>query len=247
MTDNERPINDAEIGTSEPLANEPASADSTAPSRRNWIVISVVAAVLLVMIWTGVRKSHQGGSGERLHVAKVKGAVAPDFALTDVATGKIVRLSDFKGKAVLLNFWATWCPPCKVEIPWFVDLQKQYGDQGLVVLGVAMDDAQQQEIAAFAQNMGVNYPILLGTNEVSDTYGGVEALPTTFYIGRDGKIVDRVFGLRSHREVEEQVKAALGTSAESQAQGTAEPEGVARRAISAPVASASSVTSASLR
>jgi thiol:disulfide interchange protein len=119
MTDNERPTNEVELGTSEPVAEAPVAADSTtAPTRRNWFVIAVVAAVLLVMIWTGIRKSHQSGSrGPNLHVAKVKGAVAPDFALTDVATGKLVRLSDFKGKAVLLNFWATWCPPCKVEMP----------------------------------------------------------------------------------------------------------------------------------
>lgn len=242
MNDNERPTNELEGTKHDSAADVSVATDATAAAtRRNWFVIAVVAAVLLVMIWTGLRKSHQSGSGgQSLHVAKVKGAAAPDFTLTDVATGKPVRLSDFKGKAVLLNFWATWCPPCKVEIPWFVDLQKQYGSEGLVVLGVAMDDAQQSEIAAFAENMGVNYPILLGTNEVSDTYGGVEALPTTFYIGRDGRIVDRVFGLRSHGEVEEDVKAALGTSAGSQAGGTGGTDDVANDATSAPAAPASS-------
>ncbi|HYG98180.1 MAG TPA: TlpA disulfide reductase family protein [Terriglobales bacterium] len=212
MTDNERPFNEQTPGKDEtpvagttPVANEGASGP-----RRNWPVIAIVGAVLLVMILVGVRKSRQGGAdGTSLHVAKVKGAVAPEFALQDVETGKTVRLSEFKGKAVLLNFWATWCPPCKVEIPWFVDLQKQYGPDGLVVIGVAMDDAERQEIAAFTRSMGVNYPILLGTNAISDTYGGVERLPTTFFIGRDGKITERVFGATSHGHVEEKVKAAL--------------------------------------
>lgn len=227
MNDNERPLNEAapenlEASGQRARVAEPSPAGP--PSNHNWVVIGIVAVVLLVMIGVGIRKSHQrGADGNSLHVAKVRGAIAPDFALTDVATGKVVRLSDFRGKAVLLNFWATWCPPCKVEIPWFVDLQKQYGSEGLVVLGVAMDDAQQAEIAAFARNMGVNYPILLGTNEVSDTYGGVEALPTTFYIGRDGKIVDRVFGLRSHGEVEEQVKAALAQGENASARSALEP------------------------
>jgi thiol-disulfide isomerase/thioredoxin len=119
-------------------------------------------------------------------------------------------LTDYKGQVVLLNFWATWCPPCKIEIPWFVDLQKQYGPQGLQIVGIAMDDGNpRDDIAKFTREMGVNYTILLGNDKVADAYGGVEALPTTFYIGRDGKIVSRIFGLVSHHEVEENVRAAL--------------------------------------
>src|SRR5512138_1648113 len=89
----------------------------------------------------------------------VKGKPAPDFALKDL-NGNTVRLADLRGKAVLLNFWATWCPPCKVEIPWFVDLQKQYGPQGLQIVGVAMDDAGPDAIAKFAKEMGINYTVL---------------------------------------------------------------------------------------
>lgn len=165
------------------------------------------------MVGYGIHNARKSpGQRASLGVANVKGREAPDFELQDVSTGKSVRLSDFRGKAVLLNFWATWCPPCKVEIPWFIDLQKQYANDGLVVLGVAMDDASQQEIAKFAKDMSINYPILLGTDRVGNVYGGVEALPTTFYIGRDGKVVNRVFGLHSHSEVEEDVKATLNTS-----------------------------------
>lgn len=180
---------------------------------RNWLVIAVVALALVVMVGYGIHNAHKAPSQRaNFGVSNVKGREAPDFELVDVATGKNVKLSDYRGKAVLLNFWATWCPPCKVEIPWFIDLQKQYSSDGLVILGVAMDDASKEEIAKFAKDMDINYPILLGTEKVGDVYGGVEALPTTFYIGRDGKVVDRVFGLRSHSEVEDKVKTALNTS-----------------------------------
>ena len=120
-----------------------------------------------------------------------------------------VKLSDFRGKAVLLNFWATWCPPCKVEMPWFADLQKQYGKDGLVILGVAMDDSAPDKIAQFASEMGVNYPILLGTDQISDDYGDVQYLPTSFFIGRDGTIVDKMTGLLDRKDIEEAVKKDL--------------------------------------
>ena len=117
----------------------------------------------------------------------MKGQTAPDFTLESLE-GKTVRLSDFRGKGVLLNFWATWCQPCKIEMPWFAELQKQYGPQGLQIVGVAMDDASPKEIGEFAHDLGVNYPILVGKESVGDAYGGVQFLPATFYIGRDGKV-----------------------------------------------------------
>jgi thiol-disulfide isomerase/thioredoxin len=98
--------------------------------------------------------------------------------------GKTVHLSDFRGKAVLLNFWATWCVPCKFEMPWFEQLQKQYGPQGFQVLGIAMDDASKKDIAEFASKLGIDYPILIGKEDVGDAYGGVQFLPATFYVGR---------------------------------------------------------------
>ncbi len=122
-----------------------------------------------------------------------------------------MRLSDLRGKAVLLNFWATWCGPCKIEMPWFVDLQKQYGPQGLQIVGVAMDDASKEDIGKFAKDMGVNYPILIGKEAVGEQYGGVNALPETFLIGRDGKIVDKIIGLRGKAEIEDSIKKALDT------------------------------------
>jgi peroxiredoxin len=205
------------------------------------MVIGIMALALAAMVGYGVRNARKQVTARAdLAGPAVKGKAAPDFELQDVTTGKKVRLADYKGKAVLLNFWATWCPPCKIEIPWFVDLQKQYGGEGLVVVGVAMDDASQQEIAKFAQDMGINYPILQGSEKVGDAYGGVEALPTTFYIGRDGKIVDRAFGLHSHSEVERSVKAVLNSSpGSSAAQAVGDAENVAETGSPAGTAQAS--------
>ena len=139
--------------------------------------------------------------GPIMLVGNVQGVPAPDFTLPSL-DGRKVKLSDFRGKAVLLNFWATWCPPCKVEMPWFEDLQKQYAQDGLVVLGVAMDDTEPATIAKFASDLGVNYEVLLGTDKVSDDYGDVQYLPTTFYIGRDGTIVDKMTGLLDRKDIE---------------------------------------------
>ncbi len=174
-------------------------------NRNVWVLIAL-AVVIAVMILGGQHLARQ--SGQPGLSGSVRGKVAPDFQLKDVA-GNNFRLSELRGKAVVLNFWATWCPPCKEEIPWFVDLQNQYGPQGLQIVGVSMDDAKPEAIAQFAANMHMNYPVLLGTDKVADLYGGVEALPTTFYIGRDGKVTKAVFGLAPHREVVDNIRAAL--------------------------------------
>jgi len=165
-----------------------------------------VALVISIMLVFGIQKARH--SSVQPGAGNMRGQPAPDFSLASL-DGKTLKLSDYRGKAVLLNFWATWCEPCKIEMPWFVDLQKKYGAQGLQVLGVAMDDATPKEISEFAQKMGVNYPILVGKEEVGTQYGGVQYLPSTFYIGRDGKIIDRVFGLVSRSEIEANIQKAL--------------------------------------
>lgn len=183
--------------------------------RRDPVVIIVVAMVVSLMLVFGfhmARSSRKaaGGPGD------MKGKPAPEFSLQSLE-GKTVSLSDFRGKAVLLNFWATWCAPCKIEMPWFAELQKQYGSQGLQVLGVAMDDASPEDISKFAKDVGVDYPILIGKEAVGDAYGGVQFLPATFYIGRDGKVVDKVFGLKGRGEIEDEVKKALAVGQSLQA------------------------------
>jgi thiol-disulfide isomerase/thioredoxin len=175
---------------------------------RNPFALLAVALVLALGLYVGYHHARRPGAALTTHLTQ--STPAPDFALQSL-DGKTTHLSDFRGKAVLLNFWATWCGPCKIEMPWFVDLQKEYGSQGLQIVGVAMDDASTQDIAKFAKDMGVNYPILIGKESVGDEYGGVPALPESFLIARDGKIVDKIIGLRGKAEIEDAVKKALDT------------------------------------
>lgn len=175
--------------------------------KRNIAVLAVVIAAIATMLFLGRRLARRqaGMSGG---VGVLRGQTAPDFELTTLE-GKKIRLSDLRGKAVLLNFWATWCEPCKIEMPWFVQLEKQYGPEGLQVLGVAMDDTSEKEISQFVTEMGVNYPVLVGKEAVGDEYGGIIHLPTTFYIDRSGKIVEHIEGLHSRHEMETNIKVAL--------------------------------------
>lgn len=177
--------------------------------KRDPVVIIVVAMVVSLMLVLGFNLARRPRRGATSAGLQTKNGLAPDFTLQSL-DGKSVRLSDFRGKAVVLNFWATWCAPCKIEMPWFVELQKQYGPDGLQFLGVAMDDASAKDIADFASSMGVNYPILIGKEAVGDVYGGVQFLPETFFIDRDGKVLDRIFGLRGRGEIEDDIKKILG-------------------------------------
>ena len=122
--------------------------------KRNALVFVTLFIAILAMLALGkyLDRKHQRGPVKL--VGDVHGTPAPDFELVSL-DGQKVKLSDFRGKAVLLNFWATWCPPCKIEMPWFVELQKQYGKDGLVVLGVALDDSEPQKISEFAHEMGL--------------------------------------------------------------------------------------------
>jgi thiol-disulfide isomerase/thioredoxin len=185
--------------------------------RRDPVILIVVAMVVSLMLVFGFHMARRSSNPNAGKTAQMKGQLAADFNLQSL-DGKTVHLSDFRGKAVLLNFWATWCQPCKIEMPWFVELQKQYGPGGLQVVGIAMDDAGPEDIAKFAKDMGVNYPVLIGKDAVGDAYGGVQFLPETFYIGRDGRVVDRVFGLKSKSEIEDDIKKALAQGQAVQAQ-----------------------------
>ncbi|HTR68134.1 MAG TPA: redoxin domain-containing protein [Terriglobales bacterium] len=176
--------------------------------KRDPVIILVVAMVITLALAFGYQMSRHAPSA-KASIA-LQGKAAPDFALQST-DGKTVHLSDFRGKAVLLNFWATWCEPCKIEMPWFAELQKQYGPEGLQVVGVSVDDdATADDLAKFAKDLGVNYPILLGKENVENAYGGVQFLPATLYIDREGKIVDKVFGLKGRGEIEDGIKKILG-------------------------------------
>jgi peroxiredoxin len=136
---------------------------------------------------------------------------APDFKLKDV-NGKTVHLSDYRGKAVVLDFWATWCGPCKIEIPWFIQFERKYKDRGLEVLGVAMDDEGWQVVKPFAEQMKINYRLVMGDDLTADMYGGIEALPTTFLVDREGKIAAVHVGLAGKDEFENDIEKILDGS-----------------------------------
>jgi thiol-disulfide isomerase/thioredoxin len=181
---------------------------AAAGGNRNPLALFAVAVIAAAMLFFGFHAARRSGSTPLI----TKASAAPDFTLESL-DGKSVRLSDLRGKAVLLNFWATWCGPCKIETPWLVELQNQYGSQGLQVVGVEAGDDDKEDIAKFVKDMGINYPILIGKEAVGDAYGGVPALPESFFIGRDGKIVDKIIGLKGKGEIEDSIKKALDTEA----------------------------------
>lgn len=132
-----------------------------------------------------------------------------NFTMKDLA-GKDVSLASFKGKVILLNFWATWCGPCKAEIPGFVELQEQYGKDGLVVVGYSVDD-EAPKAQAFANEYKINYPVLLGLGreDVQDAYGPIWGIPASFIISRDGKICRKHLGIAPKAVFEKEIKALL--------------------------------------
>ena len=183
------------------------------PARRR-LLMAAVAACVVTAGWLlypvavhSIAQKIRDSTGVQVSKAP------PDFTLKDAA-GKRISLSDFKGKVVLLNFWATWCGPCKVEIPWFIEFEKQYQAQGFTVLGVSMDEDGWKAITPYVAEHRVNYPVVLGDEDVSRDYGGIDALPTTFVIARDGKVSAIHQGLpeQGRAEYEKEIRELLGRS-----------------------------------
>jgi cytochrome c biogenesis protein CcmG, thiol:disulfide interchange protein DsbE len=132
---------------------------------------------------------------------------APDFTLPQL-DGHDLRLSSYRGKVVLLDFWATWCDPCREEIPHFVDLQQRYGDRGLQIVGVSMDDSPDP-VRPFYQQFHMNYPVVMGTAQTGAMYGGILGLPIAFLITRDGRIYAKHIGATSAEVFEKEIKSLL--------------------------------------
>lgn len=143
------------------------------------------------------------------HGAKSGGPhpVAPNFSLTDLS-GQKLELANYKGKVVLLDFWATWCGPCRVEIPGFVELQSKYRDKGFVVIGISMDDGPEP-VRDFYRAYKMNYPVALGDDRLGGLYGGILGLPTSFVIGRDGRIYAKHVGATEVGLFEDEIKELL--------------------------------------
>ena len=155
---------------------------------------------------------------------------APDFALKD-SDGKTVRLSDYKGKVVLVDFWATWCGPCKIEIPWLKEFQRKFKDKGFAVIGISMDEEGWQVVKPFLTETAINYRVVIGDDSTAQLYGGVDALPTAFVIDREGKIAAVHVGLTSKGEIEHGIEQVLGAASAASDSGstTASAERTAAR------------------
>lgn len=133
---------------------------------------------------------------------------APALVLKDLS-GNEVNLAALKGKAVVVDFWATWCGPCLTEIPGYIDLQKKYRKEGLVIIGVSLDRKSPQQVKEFVEAQGMNYPVVMGDNETVQAFGGFNAIPTTFLINREGRIVHQKTGAMDHAQYEAIVKKVL--------------------------------------
>ena len=206
--------------------------------KRNTLVLFVVLFILATFAWAGwANWEYRRQATERVLASAARGELvlsqadgaphldspltgkpAPAFTLEDL-NGKKVSLADYKGKAVLINFWATWCAPCKLETPWLVELRNQYAAQGFEILGISADDLdrddaqklaeEKKEIAHFAAQMKIPYPVLIDGSSISQPYGGLDVLPTSFFVDRKGTVVAAQLGLTSKDEIEENIKKSL--------------------------------------
>jgi thiol-disulfide isomerase/thioredoxin len=141
--------------------------------------------------------------------------LAPAFSLTDI-TGKPLKLSDYQAKVVALDFWATWCGPCRIEIPGFIELQKRYGAQGFTMIGISMDDSPEP-VVDFYKELQMNYPVAVGNSRLGELYGGIPGLPTTFLIGRDGRVYAKHVGATDPAVFEAEIKQLLAVGPEAEA------------------------------
>lgn len=211
------------------------------PLRRNVLVLTVVLLILAAFAWAGwANWEYRKQAAEKLLASAAKGELvatpagdaaeyrsplvgkaAPAFALEDMS-GKKISLESYHGKAVLVNFWATWCGPCKIETPWLIELRDKYASQGFEILGVDTEgeDLKKSDLAGWAKDKTevnkfveqekVPYPMLLDGDSISEPYGGLDALPTSFFVDRNGNVVAAQMGLTSESEIENNIRKSLG-------------------------------------
>jgi peroxiredoxin len=154
---------------------------------RRFGLLPSCAALLILLAFTPACSKTNSNTRQEQSKATGQRKPAPDFTLQD-ANGAPVKLSDLRGKVVLLNFWATWCGPCGLEIPWFIEFEQQFKSRGLEIVGVSMDEEGWKAIKPYVASHKMNYRVLLGNDSVGQLYGGVDSLPTTFVIDREGRL-----------------------------------------------------------
>ncbi len=180
-------------------------------SKKSIAIALVATAAALALLINGSRRlrAPEGAAP----VSAQKKSVAPDFSLTSL-DGHDVHLSDYKGKVVLVDFWATWCSPCREEIPRFIEWQQKYAAEGFQTIGISMDDTASP-VREFYRQFNVNYPVIMGDERVAQAYGGVLGLPVNVLVGRDGRVVAKYIGMTDLRELQASVERALREKADA--------------------------------
>ena len=171
---------------------------------------AVISTLMLLSLSGCASQSTRAGERARLKPVAVRSA-APDFEAKD-ASGRSFHLADYKGKVVVLDFWATWCGPCKIEVPWFIEFERTYKDQGFAVVGISLDDDGWEVVKPFIEARKMNYRVALGNPQIEQLFGGgsgVESLPLTFIIDRSGKVASRHIGLASKDEFRNEIEELL--------------------------------------
>ncbi len=185
--------------------------------KKSLLVIIAVVAVIAATYVADRATRQPRTSVLRVATANSAPAPAPDVTLKDL-DGKDLSLAQYKGKVVLVNFWATWCEPCQVEIPWLIEIQQKYAAQGFTVLGIAMDEEGARVVTPWVQKerfdvngskSQMNYPIVIGNDAAADKFGGLLGYPTSLLVTRDGKIVKRITGLISYDEITKSIESQL--------------------------------------
>lgn len=180
--------------------------------KKRWVMAAsacALAVLAIPMLLSDARSGSDAGLAEAPAgaVCSGEGAARLDFTLKDPSGGD-VNLADYKGKVVLLNFWGTWCPPCRTEIPGFIELQETYRDRGFVIVGVAVEDTPEA-VRAYAADVKINYPLAMVQDDVDAAYGPMYGLPVSFIIARDGSICRKHLGELSKERAEQEIKALL--------------------------------------